>query len=267
MALMEIKSSIAFDDELKKIDFFKGHEYMLPFVGEKYREGGILHIGASYYFKLDDIEEAQRKIAEQILDEWFDTSDKAVKMRGDFLNTYRNRKSITGKDTHKSKFVDWVNTRKIVESFCNGNAYNEKSRAIYREFLKAAYDKRSSEDLKDTEGYAPFSYMNFFQKPTKDVQTKHDDDAVCNSCEIVKAVIEILQPKIIIFTSSIAYDAFFNNANNLKFQPKGIIRLPHPTSNWWNRTQKWRDGSEIAMEKSTAMARLARIFEILSETQ
>lgn len=264
---MEIKSSIAFDDELKKIDFFKGHEYMLPFVGEKYREGGILHIGASYYFKLDDIEEAQRKIAEQILDEWFNTSDKAVKMRYDFLNTYRNRKSITGKDTHKSKFVDWVNTRKIVESFCNDNAYNEKSRAIYREFLKAAYDKRSSEDLKDTEGYTPFSYMNFFQKPTKDVQTKHDDDAVCNSCEIVKAVIEILQPKIIIFTSSIAYDAFFNNANNLKFQPKGIIRLPHPTSNWWNRTQKWRDGSEIAMEKSTAMARLARIFEILSETQ
>ena len=42
---MEIKSSIAFDDELKKINFFKGHECMLPFVGEKYREVGILHIG------------------------------------------------------------------------------------------------------------------------------------------------------------------------------------------------------------------------------
>ena len=260
---MEIKSSIAFDDELKKIDFFKGHEYMLPFVGEKYREGGILHIGASYYFKLDDIDCVQQQEAKLVLDEWWDESQQAINRRDKFLDTPRQPKN--GNDI--SKFVDWVNTRKIVESFCNDNAYNEKSRAIYREFLKAAYDKRSSEDLKDTEGYAPFSYMNFFQKPTKDVQTKHDDDAVCNSCEIVKAVIEILQPKIIIFTSSIAYDAFFNNANNLKFQPKGIIRLPHPTSNWWNRTQKWRDGSEIAMEKSTAMARLARIFEILSETQ
>ena len=260
------KSSTKFDRELNEIAFFKTHEYLLPFVGNKYREGGVLHIGASHYFKLNDIEEAQRQRAEQILREWFNTSDNdVVNMRVDFLKTAR--KPITGKDTHKSTFGDWVNTRKIVESFCNDNAYNEKSRAIYREFLKAAYDKRSSEDLKDTEGYTPFSYMNFFQKPTKDVQTKHDDDAVCNSCEIVKAVIEILQPKIIIFTSSIAYDAFFNNANNLKFQPKGIIRLPHPTSNWWNRTQKWRDGSEIAMEKSTAMARLARIFEILSETQ
>lgn len=260
---MEIKSSIAFDDELKKIDFFKGHEYMLPFVGEKYREGGILHIGASYYFQLDEIDHAQRQEAECVLNEWWDESQEACKRRDEFLKTHR--KPLIGNDS--SEFGDWVNTRKIVESFCNDNAYNEKSRAIYREFLKAAYDKRSSEDLKDTEGYTPFSYMNFFQKPTKDVQTKHDDDAVCNSCEIVKAVIEILQPKIIIFTSSIAYDAFFNNANNLKFQPKGIIRLPHPTSNWWNRTQKWRDGSEIAMEKSTAMARLARIFEILSETQ
>ena len=260
---MEIKSSIAFDDELKKIDFFKGHEYMLPFVGEKYREGGILHIGASYYFKLDDIDCVQQQEAKLVLDEWWDESQEALKRRNKFLNAPRQPKN--GNDI--SKFGAWVNTREIVESFCNNNAYNEKSRAIYREFLKAAYDKQSSEDLKDTEGYAPFSYMNFFQKPTKDVQTKHDDDAVCNSCEIVKAVIEILQPKIIIFTSSIAYDAFFNNANNLKFQPKGIIRLPHPTSNWWNRTQKWRDGSEIAMEKSTAMARLARIFEILSETQ
>ena len=260
---MEIKSSIAFDDELKKIDFFKGHEYMLPFVGEKYREGGILHIGASYYFKLDDIDCVQQQEAKLVLDEWWDESQEALKRRNKFLNTPRQPKN--GNDI--SKFGAWVNTREIVESFCNNNAYNEKSRAIYREFLKAAYDKQSSEDLKDTEGYAPFSYMNFFQKPTKDVQTKHDDDAVCNSCEIVKAVIEILQPKIIIFTSSIAYDAFFNNANNLKFQPKGIIRLPHPTSNWWNRTQKWRDGSEIAMEKSTAMARLARIFEILSDTQ
>lgn len=260
---MEIKSSIAFDDELKKIDFFKGHEYMLPFVGEKYREGGILHIGASYYFKLDDIDCVQQQEAKLVLDEWWDESQQAINRRNKFLNTTRQPKN--GNDI--SKFGAWVNTREIVESFCNNNAYNEKSRAIYREFLKAAYDKQSSEDLKDTEGYAPFSYMNFFQKPTKDVQTKHDDDAVCNSCEIVKAVIEILQPKIIIFTSSIAYDAFFNNANNLKFQPKGIIRLPHPTSNWWNRTQKWRDGSEIAMEKSTAMARLARIFEILSETQ
>ena len=261
---MEIKISIAFDDELKKIDFFKGHEYMLPFVGEKYREGGILHIGASYYFRLDDIDREQRREAECVLNEWWvDSDEEVLKRRESFLKSPRRLQN----GGFESKFGDWVNTRKIVESFCNDNAYNEKSRAIYREFLKAAYDKQSSEDLKDTEGYTPFSYMNFFQKPTKDVQTKHDDDAVRNSCEIVKAVIEILQPKIIIFTSSIAYDAFFNNANNLKFQPKGIIRLPHPTSNWWNRTQKWRDGSEIAMEKSTAMARLARIFEILSETQ
>lgn len=237
---------------------------MLPFVGEKYREGGILHIGASYYFRLDDIDREQRREAECVLNEWWvDSDEEVLKRRESFLKSPRRLQN----GGFESKFGDWVNTRKIVESFCNDNAYNEKSRAIYREFLKAAYDKQSSEDLKDTEGYTPFSYMNFFQKPTKDVQTKHDDDAVRNSCEIVKAVIEILQPKIIIFTSSIAYDAFFNNANNLKFQPKGIIRLPHPTSNWWNRTQKWRDGSEIAMEKSTAMARLARIFEILSETQ
>lgn len=193
------KSSTRFDRELNEIAFFKTHEYLLPFVGNKYREGGVLHIGASHYFKLNDIEEVQRKIAEQILDEWFDTSDKAVKMRDDFLNTYRNRKSITGKDTHKSKFGAWVNTRGIIEAFGDNN-YRERNRAIYREFLKAAYNKNSSGELENTEGYAPFAYMNFFQKPARNTGTEPDG---C-SCEIVAQVIEKLRPKYIIVTSEIA---------------------------------------------------------------
>lgn len=239
------KSSTRFDRELNEIAFFKTHEYLLPFVGNKYREGGVLHIGASHYFKLNDIEEAQRKIAEQILNEWFDTSDKAVEERKTFLNTYR--KSITGKYTHKSTFGAWVNTRGIIEAFVE-NKYRESNRAIYREFLKAAYNKNSSEELKDTEGYAPFAYMNFFQKPARNTGTEPDD---C-SCEIVAQVIEKLRPKYIIVTSAIAgkqfqkcLSAVSESARHLRAAvPDCEIRYyPHPSAfgYWKKRTAELRN--------------------------
>ena len=213
------KSSTRFDRELNEIAFFKTHEYLLPFVGNKYREGGVLHIGASHYFKLNDIEEVQREIAEQILDEWFDTSDKAVDMRNMFLDTYR--KSITGKDS--SKFGAWVNTRGIIEAFGTNN-YREKNRAIYREFLKAAYNKNSSEELKDTEGYAPFAYMNFFQKPAAYTRTESDS---C-SCGIVARVIEILRPKYIVITSVLAGREFGEHIPS--FPDCEVFYCPHPSA-------------------------------------
>lgn len=230
------KSSTKFDRELNEIAFFKTHEYLLPFVGNKYREGGVLHIGASHYFKLNDIEEAQRQRAEEILDEWFNTSDDdVVKMRDDFLNTYR--KPITGKDTHKSTFGDWVNTRGIIEAFGDNNNYRERNRAIYREFLKAAYNKNSSGELKDTEGYAPFAYMNFFQKPASNTGTEPDD---C-SYKIVAQVIEKLQPKYIIVTSAIAGKQF---QKRLPAVPDCEIRYyPHPSAfrYWKKRTAELRN--------------------------
>ena len=228
------KSSTKFDRELNEIAFFKTHEYLLPFVGNKYREGGVLHIGASHYFKLNDIEEAQRKRAEDILNEWFDTSDKAVEERKNFLNT--RRKSITGKDT--SKFGAWVNTRGIIEAFGDdNNNYRERNRAIYREFLKAAYNKNSSGELKDTEGYAPFAYMNFFQKPASNTGTEPDD----YSYKIVAQVIEKLQPKYIIVTSAIAGRQF---QKRLSAVPDCEIRYyPHPSAfrYWKERTAELRN--------------------------
>lgn len=229
------KSSTKFDRELNEIAFFKTHEYLLPFVGNKYREGGVLHIGASHYFKLNDIEEAQRKIAEQILREWFNTSDDdVVKKRKLFLNTYR--KPITGKDS--SKFGAWVNTRGIIEAFGDdNNNYRERNRAIYREFLKAAYNKNSSEELKDTEGYAPFAYMNFFQKPARNTGTEPDD---C-SYKIVAQVIEKLRPKYIIVTSAIAGRQF---QKRLSAVPDCEIRYyPHPSAfrYWKERTAELRN--------------------------
>ena len=229
------KSSTRFDRELNEIAFFKTHEYLLPFVGNKYREGGVLHIGASHYFKLNDIEEAQRQRAEQILREWFNTSDNdVVNMRVDFLKT--DRKPITGKDTHKSTFGDWVNTRGIIEAFVE-NKYRESNRAIYREFLKAAYNKNSSEELKDTEGYAPFAYMNFFQKPARNTGTEPDD---C-SYKIVAQVIEKLRPKYIIVTSAIAGKQF---QKRLSAVPDCEIRYyPHPSAfrYWKERTAELRN--------------------------
>ena len=216
---MEIKSSIAFDDELKKINFFKGHECMLPFVGEKYREVGILHIGASYYFKLDDIDCVQQQEAKLVLDEWWDESQQAIKRRNKFLGTTRQPKKGNG----GSKFGAWVNTRGIIEAFAKNN-YKEKNRAIYQEFLKAAYNKNLSKELVNTQGYAPFAYMNFFQKPAAYTRTESDS---C-SCGIVARVIEILRPKYIVITSVLAGREFGEHIPS--FPDCEILYCPHPSA-------------------------------------
>ena len=216
---MEIKSSIAFDDELKKINFFRGRECMLPFVGEKYREVGILHIGASYYFKLDDIDCAQQQEAKLVLDEWWDESQQAINRRDKFLDTTRQPKN--GNDG--SKFGAWVNTREIIEAFAKNN-YRERNRAVYREFLKAAYNKNSSKELVSTQGYAPFAYINFFQKPAAYTRTEPD---AC-SCDIVARVIEILRPKYIVITSVLAGREFGEHIPS--FPDCEILYCPHPSA-------------------------------------
>ena len=216
---MEIKSSIAFDNELNEISFFKSHGYMLPFVGERYRKGGALHIGASYYFKLDDIDCVQQQEAKLVLDEWWDESQQAIERRDKFLDTPRQPKN--GND--RSKFGAWVNTREIIEAFAEKN-YRERKRAVYREFLKAVYNKNSSRELANTQGYVPFAYMNFFQKPAP--YTKTEPDAC--SCDIVARVIEILRPKYIVITSGLAGREFGEHIPS--FPDCEVFYCPHPSA-------------------------------------
>lgn len=211
--------STKFDNELNEISFFKSHGYMLPFVGERYRKGGVLHIGASYYFKLDDIDCAQQQEAKLVLDEWWDESQEALKRRDKFLDTPRQPKN--GND--RSKFGAWVNTREIIEAFAEKN-YRERNRAVYREFLKAVYNKNSSKELANTQGYVPFAYMNFFQKPAPYTQTEPD---AC-SCDIVARVIEILRPKYIVITSSLAGREFGEHIPS--FPDCEVFYCPHPSA-------------------------------------
>lgn len=211
--------STKFDNELNEISFFKSHGYMLPFVGERYRKGGVLHIGASYYFKLDDIDCVQQQEAKLVLDEWWDESQQALKRRDKFLDTPRQPKN--GND--RSKFGAWVNTREIIEAFAEKN-YRERNRAVYREFLKAVYNKNSSKELANTQGYVPFAYMNFFQKPAPYTQTEPD---AC-SCDIVARVIEILRPKYIVITSGLAGREFGEHIPS--FPDCEVFYCPHPSA-------------------------------------
>ena len=211
--------STKFDNELNEISFFKSHGYMLPFVGERYRKGGVLHIGASYYFKLDDIDCVQQQEAKLVLDEWWDESQQAIERRDKFLDTPRQPKN--GND--RSKFGAWVNTREIIEAFAEKN-YRERKRAVYREFLKAVYNKNSSKELANTQGYVPFAYMNFFQKPAPYTQTEPD---AC-SCDIVARVIEILRPKYIVITSVLAGREFGEHIPS--FPDCEILYCPHPSA-------------------------------------
>ena len=216
---MKIGSTTKFDNELNEISFFKSHGYMLPFVGERYRKGGVLHIGASYYFQLDDIDCVQQQEAKLVLDEWWDESQQAIERRNKFLDTPRQPK----KGNDRSKFGAWVNTREIIEAFAGKN-YKEKNRAVYREFLKAAYNKNSSKELVNTQGYAPFAYMNFFQKPAAYTRTESDS---C-SCGIVARVIEILRPKYIVITSVLAGREFGEHIPSLP--DCEILYCPHPSA-------------------------------------
>lgn len=217
----------SYDEELKKIDFFKVHPNLLPFIGDEYEKYKILHVGESHYLSQTSIDDVN---SVQLYDfiEWESSAcEKALE-------------SSPG----------YVDTRIVLTSFLGG--YNGKGYNIFRNFIKSFdkifFEKSDRLTLEMKKDYKYLAFMNFFQMPSliygayywdsllasakflgdKQLAYKIWDDCVKYSTAVLDKVIEIIKPKLVVITSIYAGQAY-TKSNDI------IIRTSHP-----NTPYSWR---------------------------
>ena len=232
----------SYDEKLKnEVPFYKAHEEYLPFIGKYYSEDSpykILQIGESHFLGY----EKGSKIKKTLFDGWWD---------GDLKEELKGMKD------------SWFTTRKVLENYINDNS--TKSHGIFDNILKEFESVVLKSDSHNRDNYNYFSFMNFYQMPspnkginyTKAIYSNFGEDkgneiwyrCAAESIKVVDKVIEILKPKLIVFTSKEAYTYYKKYAegcdykNNIYVSGKysndpRIKYVCHPGSAWWNKKRK-----------------------------
>lgn len=206
-----------YDVELLKNNFLEKHSECLPFVGELYEKNGLLLIGESHYVHQDDICFVDRE-------DFYDIS----------YDTLEN-----GNHGYK----DWINTRNVFESRAYGgydfkkffsNPTTEMAKLIYHTNAPSKDQKIASMQY--------YAFMNYFKRPAYDkgktIQGLSEKDYQY-AYDISKYIIEVLNPKLIIFISKKAYNAFYESDLDSNLRLKYTLKcVSHPSSRWWNRKRK-----------------------------
>lgn len=271
--------------KLKKIPFFKEgmHPEYLPFVGDNYPEYKILQVAESHYipnFKKKTVYDGKVFSSNEIkiddFDGWWDGNVP------DGISQYKG----------------WYTTDMVVRDYIDG--YRTKAHGVLTNVLKSFCDvvlpEQSFDSISDDDGkkYNYFAYMNFWQMPSlykgenfskasfesmqlcnnglceKELLKKYDDfwyKCFQNSVEVFEAVVDALEPNLILITSSeisTSYktygirveneaDAKYKDRNGYLFMPgkldgdPRIIYLDHPGCSWWNKKKK--DEEETSRER------------------
>ena len=223
-----------YDELLLNIDFYKMHPEYLPFIGDKYDEYKILHIGESHYIGQSKDALAEDKYPITYFENWWSNS---------CLDLYH-------------EYESWYNTRQVIANYLRGDRH--KSHSIFSETRKV-FDKvyLGKDDVRinfeESQNYHYFAFMNFFQMPSlydgvkfwdslKISANKLGDAQLASamwhkaaqiSSEVVDSVIDILKPSVVIFTSKSAKGAYDEYGKH-HAEPY-VISSIHPGCSWWNR--------------------------------
>ena len=199
---MELQIDKNFDNELKKIEFYKNseiHQLMLPYIGFKYEECRVLLVAESHYLKN---EEDRKKV-------------------DDFEKWYTDKGNIS------LSCPKYIYTRGVVdECFSRGNVFFQR---IKKELEKANIDIKHF--------WERVSFMNFFVVPSTNgsrgiFTTKEIEEKSLNNFE---EVIKVLKPDCVLFLSKKSYYIF--EKQNSEYL-KNTYAFCHPTSAWWYRKRK-----------------------------
>ena len=226
-----------FDEKLKGIDFFRYHPEYLPFIGEKFDEYKILHIGESHYLN-------QSK------------SDAAVVLK-DFEGWWTGQEHQ--KIAEQSKEASYT-TRNVVKYYMN--QHRTKAHGIFTNVARSFSEVMLGESNLGPEivskNYRYFAFMNFFQQPslyagasfweallyaTNEGRKNHPEanalweECACHSAKVLDAVIDILEPKLVIFTSKSASEAYRGDYGYGRYakDKNRVFYTYHPGSPYWNR--------------------------------
>ncbi len=237
-----------YDAELVQIPFYKDHPELLPFVGSSFYDFKykILIVGESHY-----IDQTYGNVR-------YDNSY--------FLNHWWNG---THDEINSEPFSGWYNTRGVIENYLNGN--RSKGHLIFTNLVKAFSEcvlnqRIDSITTENSQVFQYLAFMNFFQMPSiirgekywnsllnTDQSTAIELWNVCkvNSAKVLDAVIDILKPKVVIFSSTSAFWAY----QEAEHKHNSLIEcVPHAGCKWWNKKCKKygnKSGKEVFIDVLT----------------
>ena len=217
--------------KLEDIDFFKLHPSYIPFVGDLYDKYRILHISESHY---SDI---------------LDTSIYGI---GYFSKWFDEECSEIEKDILNKKL-----TRRVCEGVCKGNRFANFDNPL-RSFMKIVLNIENPHTNKNTRHlYHHFAYMNFYQMLAfeekgyfkKAFYNQAERENLVETAEIllrrcrevstnvIDQVIDMLEPKAIVFTSIDAWEQYINYSGKY-MNDNRMIYSAHPGRPWNSKQNK-----------------------------
>ena len=226
-----------FDCELLKNDFLKRHYECLPFIGEEYEKSRLLLIGESHYVPPNEIFCVNRE-------DFYDTSFD---------------------DLSEGEYKGWINTRSVFEYrvYDKGDFKNFFSNTA-TEIAKIINHTDDVSKDKRIEAMHQYAFMNYFKRPSYDegetIRGITDKDYIY-AYDISAYIIDVLNPRLIIFLSKKAYYAFYDSDQKRGLNSRFDIKcVSHPSSAWWNRKRKdgrcaredFHDYVESVLEKHTS---------------
>ena len=216
--------------EISQIRFYKLHPSYIPFVGSDYDTYRILHIGESHYCGAMDAE----RFGIDYFSRWFD--EPCAEVECGLLQNNITRRVAKGVVDEGDRFSVFDN--------------------ILRSFLKVVAEEESPHISKCNRcRYNYFAFMNYYPFPafrekgsfldsirdySKTRGSRAAADKLIEACEsaatdTVDAVIEILKPRCIVFSSCDAGSAYKQHNGKYKDDPR-MIYTSHPARPFtWNK--------------------------------
>jgi len=223
-------------NKLKALDFYKIHPSYLPFIGELYDEYKILQISESHY--VDEMDTNIYGI--RYFEKWY--SEECSEVERDLLHG-----NIT---------------RRVGTSIVNGESYYQNFDNTLRSFRNIVLDKHDSINCQTRYDYNYFSFMNFYQIPafepkgyfTKVLYEQGEREGLVDeattllersqrfSTKLIDEVISILEPRLVVFTSFDAGDAYKRYKGNYS-EDGNVIYVSHPNNPFpWSKCYDRFDG-------------------------
>lgn len=216
---MSIQSDI-YDAQLREIPHYRHYPEMMAFVGERYGADceRLLVIGESHYLPV--------KSTIHIDDNrWYEAS------------------------THDLTEVEqgWINTRGILVNGKEQGKWKSRAFIIYRRIEDVLVDAGLARSEPTENMFRCIAYMNCFQRPAKQggsMRYQATDRDILESGNTIKAVVDIIKPKLTCFASTCAWEVV-----GCRLNLKGIEvgHTCHPSCAWWNRASKLGAGKQIML--------------------
>ncbi len=239
-ALVPLVNKTDYDDDFLKIAHYRSRPEMLPFVGNNYGTHGILLVTESHYFPQNVNEEELNRVS----DNWYEPQVLC--------------KCISGN----------IHTRGVIL-----NVNKNKGHRVFLNMQSALSEVGLH--------FNDVAWYNFFQKPASYKSGFRPDRTgtdIARSQEVFEDLLNILQPKLVVFASKLAFGALQKSngktarvwdkelkAHRFKEHSFPIQVTAHPNSvSWYAKCYKTPDGSKISGREKFVRILKAKRVKVLS---